>query len=467
MKVFGIELSRKPKKVTSPTGKRVETEEHGRSGKDTYSDDYFRRYASWLGQFDPQYVSLSTMKKMRTHPAIALGLQLIDAPLVNAKWDIQCADPFRKEFVRAVMEPLYTKLMLYALTSVEFGFAGFTKQWAAEIPYKKDGTPAWTNGAIKPLVIKKLKQLDPETVKPYVISDEFKGMYQNAQLIDPLYSAWITHARHKVFGNLWGWPLLINAYKLWWSSSWRYALRDRHIEDRVSPPLLMRHPRGSYDDPTSGVKKQYQDAALVTGKAIRAGETVAMTSERVGEDEDKPGTDYKWNAEYLQGGENIQAFIDLDDADDVRILMSLLIPPQAVLKAKGGLGSQDVAESLGNLFWETEVIRKQELDDQLTDYVVQPLVDLNFGSGPKAKLVTTGFLRTDRELVTSVLRIVANRQDIDPSRLFNLPEMVRQLDLPISEETGPLTKLPLSLVEQPDWVKPLNDAMLREEFVSE
>ena len=157
----------------------------------------------------------------------------------------------------------------------------------------------------------------------------------------------------------------------------------------------------------------------------------------------------------------------MDDADDVRILMSLLIPPQAVLKAQGGLGSQAIAESLGDLFWETETIRKQELDDQLTDYVLQPLMDLNFGPGPKARLVTTGFLRSDRELVAQVLKIVANRQDVDPSRMFDIPEMVKNLDIPVSKESGPLTKTPLSLVEQPDWVKSINDAGLNEEYVSE
>jgi hypothetical protein len=452
---FEIKLSDTAK---APEGDKVELKEHGVSGKDSRSQ-FYKAHQSWLGQFDPAQVSLETIKKMQTHPVISLGTQIISAPLINAKWDVACGDPDRKAFVKAVLDPIYTEMMLYALTSIEFGFSVFTKQWAVEVPFDQEGKEAW-KGGIEPVIIKKLKQLDPMTVAPIVMMDEFKGVYQTGYgQIDPMYAVWVTHAKHKVFGNLWGWPLLVNVYKLWWSSMFRYGLRDRHIEDRVVPPLMVRHPPGTYEDET-GAKKLYRDAALEVGKALRSGETVAMSSERMGEDEQSPSNTFKWDAGYLQGGENLDAFIKLDDADDMRILMGMLIPPGAVLNPKGGLGSQAVAESLGRLFWDTEVIRILELDRQLTKYVVQPLIDLNFGPGPQAKLIPTGFLKSDRELVSNILRIIANRQDIDPSRVFDIQEMASQLDIPTVKSAGPIIKTPMGITQEPDWVKEMNKASL-------
>ena len=106
----------------------------------------------------------------------------------------------------------------------------------------------------------------------------------------------------------------------------------------------------------------------------------------------------KWDVKYLQGGENVDAFIELEDASDVRILMGMLIPPSALLQAKGGIGSQSMAETLGELFWESQRIRKQELDQQFTDYVIEPIERLNFAQGgPKCRLVTKRFRRKDQE----------------------------------------------------------------------
>ena len=52
-------------KITTPSGDQVEGGEHGSSGKDRWGSDYLRQYQSWLGGFDPEKISLSTIKKMR------------------------------------------------------------------------------------------------------------------------------------------------------------------------------------------------------------------------------------------------------------------------------------------------------------------------------------------------------------------------------------------------------------------
>lgn len=450
------------KKVKSPTGTSVELTEHGTSGKDPWGGStYLRRYASWLGEFDPEAIGLKTLLKMRAHHAIALGLQVIAAPLINAEWDIECKDEEVKTFLKAAIDRIYLKMLLYSLPAIELGFAAFTKQWAAEIPSPTDNIEVWKNSSVLPVIIKNLKQLDPLTVSPIVENDEFKGISQKGTPIDRMYSVWMTHYRHKVWGNLWGWPLLTNAYKLWYSSSFRFGLRDRHIEDRVSPPVVVRFPPGWTEIPSTGDKVYHRDLALKIGQSIRSGETVALPSDYYGEEEGKSAGKPKWDVDYLTGGENVEAFTALDDADDVRIFMALLIPPGAVLQSSGGLGSQSIAETLGRLYWETQLIRKRELDQQFTDYIVQPMADLNFANAPRAKLVTRRFMRSDYDLMASILKIVANRQDLHLDSVFDIFEIGKIMNIPMGNAHKTITKPTIG--EQASMLPPEVLDELREE----
>jgi len=425
-------MAERRERVGTPSGEKLEVGEHGRSAKDR--SPYWQRYTSWLGQWDPERIGIATMLKMRTHPAIALAKHIIWAPLINAKWDIECADPQKRAFMKAAVKDIYMKLMLYSLPAIEFGFAAYTKQWDVRDLFDDSGEAVWT-GEVKPVVVVNLKQLHPLTVEPVVENDEFKGIRQYGERIDVPYAMWITHARHEEWGSLWGFPLLKNVYKLWWSSMFRFGLRDRHVEDRISPPVVARYPPGQVEL-EDGTVVQNVDAALEMAKSIRAGESVALSSERWETETGRTG-DLRWDVSFLAGGDNVKAFIDLDDHDDVRIMMGMLIPPQAVIQAKGGLGSQAVAEALGDLFWVSQYVRKQEIDQQLNQYLIDQLDRFNFGGeGPRARLVTSRFLKDDEEVVIQFLKTIVGRQDVNPELLLNLRAMVERAGLPLSEKFG-------------------------------
>ena len=141
---------------------------------------------------------------------------------------------------------------------------------------------------------------------------------------------------------------------------------------------------------------------------------MALSSERY-ETEGGRLESLKWDVDYLTGGDNVRAFIDLDDADDVRIIMGMLIPPQALIQAKGGLGSQAVAQTLGEMFWVSQYVRKQEIDQQLNDYYIAQLDRYNFGGqGPRARLVTSRFLKDDEAVVIDFLKLIVSRGDVAP-----------------------------------------------------
>jgi hypothetical protein len=87
-------------------------------------------------------------------------------------------------------------------------------------------------------------------------------------------------------------------------------------------------------------------------------------------------------------------------------------------------------------------IRKQEFDQQFTDYVVEPIERLNWPEGPPCRLVTKRFRREDQALVAELFRVIVNRQDIDVTQLLDLKAMLRRSGIPegpmenVTKETG-------------------------------
>jgi hypothetical protein len=93
------------KRIRAPSGQTVELGEKGVSAKDPFQGSQFlKAYSSYLGQWDPEAISISTMLKMLHHPAIALAEHVIWAPLVHADWDIECPEEGKRKFIRAVID---------------------------------------------------------------------------------------------------------------------------------------------------------------------------------------------------------------------------------------------------------------------------------------------------------------------------------------------------------------------------
>ena len=69
------------------------------------------------------------------------------------------------------------------------------------------------------------------------------------------------------------------------------------------------------------------------------------------------------------------------------------------MQVRGEIGSQSVAETLGEMFWASQRIQKRELDQQFKDSVIEPIERLNFGiEGPRCRLVTKRFRGEDQEI---------------------------------------------------------------------
>ena len=90
------------------------------------------------------------------------------APLVNAEWEIECADETRKAFMTAVIKRIYLKMMLFSLPAIGLGFAAFTKQWGTEIPFDENGVALrpqnLIDAGVLPIVPVDFKQINPLTV---------------------------------------------------------------------------------------------------------------------------------------------------------------------------------------------------------------------------------------------------------------------------------------------------------------
>ena len=137
-------MPRPRKRLRTRTGRMVDTREYGISAKDPFANSpYLKQFGAYIDQWDPEKLSVQVMLKMLHHPAIALANHMIDAPLINAEWEIQYADQDKRRFMQAVIERIYLKLMLFSLPSVSLGFAAFTKQWGQHVPFDKEGNALW------------------------------------------------------------------------------------------------------------------------------------------------------------------------------------------------------------------------------------------------------------------------------------------------------------------------------------
>jgi hypothetical protein len=444
---------------TSPQGIKVNADRFGLAAQAGNRRLGAQVWARELDPYDPTSVTMETLLKIRRDPVVALGLHMINAPLINATWEIVCEDAEKKRFLTAAVNEIYVGLMLASLPSIALGAVPLTKQWAYRVPEPKPGEPSgptWTRKGVLPVIVDRVRQLVPGTAWPDYdpATGAFLGIRQpgvqtgyasqdgTKDLIPPLYALWIMHAAEEVFGDPNGWPLVSNVYRLWWAKQYRLALRDRHVEDHVSPVVIVRYPNGTFVDPDTNRPVHFRDVALQLGMAYRAGEVIALSSESYGDMDallgntgsGKAGAP-KWDIDVRPAATNVEAFATLEESDDVQMLMGLLIPPQALVNAKGGLGSQAVAETMGEAFWQSQAIRKKQLDEQFNKHVVDPLDRLNFPANtPRARLVTTGFDKRDEALIDGLIRILASRSDVKLPSFLDLGKMAAVRGIPWREQ---------------------------------
>lgn len=404
-----------------------------------------------IGKFDPDNITMRQMAQMRRDPMMYMGLHYTKVPLLNAPWHIDCKDPQVAAFVENALRPIYNRLVMQMMASLEFGYAPIVLRFERKVPDWVYADPndafktvdVWPNKNIPAVVWNEPRILPPRGAEVMFTPDgESYAGFRHTGLprdeddprpveIDAQHSLWYTNQRDEEFGNWYGFPLTGYAFRYWWSYWYVWLLLDKHMETDADPPLFVRYPEGTGpdpDDPSQQVSNY--EIAMKGGDALRDGATMAASSEvYIDEVSGRPTGTYKWDAKFLTGGYNGQAFQQRLEHMEVLKLRALLVPEQALIEGAKGTGSRNVAEVYGAAFAEAQEIRKKDIDQHLNEYVIPDLVAQNFVDAPTAKIVTSGFRSADSALATQILDTIASK---DPRILrIDYPALAEGEGLPV------------------------------------
>jgi SPP1 gp7 family putative phage head morphogenesis protein len=409
-----------------------------------------------LGQpFDVTKIPLSKLHQMRRDPMIAFALLFCKVPLVRASWYMKSEHAQAAAFADNALRRIYARLIFQYTNSLDFGYSAIVKRFEFDRPdwtyidHQKKNTPerkVW-DSVLPALVWKPFQALPPDTVEPHwneagefngIITREidhgrrqFPGQEKPKRKPDiPLEKAlWATNEKDSVFGSLWGFPRIAYAYRYWWSYWYRWALSDRHFEKDADPALKIYYPLIEGVD-ADGEEVDYAELALELGERLRSGSNVALPSSLIRSDmEDKMSSQREWEMEFLTGGGNFAAFQETFSYLDIAKIRSIMVPEQAFFEGRGGTSSRNVAEQLGDVFFESQAVLMAEIDDHLNRFVIPQLVEANFGPGIHVEKVTRGFAQQDVELAKQIITLVGQA---DPTQLeVDLREILTQNGIPL------------------------------------
>ena len=403
-----------------------------------------------IGEFDPENISLFRMYQMRKDPMLQMGLHYCKFPLVRSKWHIECEDEKIGQAIEEMIRPVHAAYTKMFLNKLDFGYQGGIKQYElgsidGQYEDKKTGvvSPLWDDPDIQPLVLGSPLPLPPEWVRVRLEEGAFAGIdtlfgsmseqstdSDEDRFIPAEHAVWTTNEFEEHFRNYYGYPRTGYAYRFWWSYWFRFHMEDRHFEQDADPALQVWYPPGDQAIAGQTERKSNQQVALEMGANLRGGATVAWPSEVYHDDQGKATTTRLWEAAFLTGGENLQAFRASAEYLDILRLRSILVPEQALVEGKGGTDSRASSLSYASIFNESLGQEAEDQDGYWNRYIIPKLVEANFGTdAPRCTKKTTGFEDEDLTLAGELIKIAFQ---LDPNALpIDFEELVTMANLPI------------------------------------
>lgn len=406
-----------------------------------------------VGQFDPYRINLRQMHLMRKDSTIRLGLHAIYVPMVNAAWHMECEDPQIAAFADKAFRPIWSRLLLQMLTSLEFGYQAIVKRYmlsdeASSWTYEDDKgneKKVWTSSNVQPIVWNDPRALRPDGARPVFTNDgqtfngiqhsdinRTRGTNDDTPDVPASHSLWVTNERDSSFGDWFGYPRTGYAFRYWWSYWFQYLLKDRHFEQDADPPLRVDVPNElvvNPDDP-NGPPITAQELGMRIGSALRDGATVVLPSDVYENEESGRLAPHarKWDAQFMRGGENLKPMQDsLDQLNQMKLRAVLMGPDSGVL-AEGSSNGQTAAQQMSDLLHEGQAVLMGELDQLLNDHMLPDLLAQNFVDPPDCRKVTTGFRPEDMTLANQIITILTQQ---DPASLdLDIRKLVKSVGLP-------------------------------------
>lgn len=386
-------------------------------GEQRLITDHFLRE---FGVFNPEYLSLKDMRRMRKDMMVKMGLHYRKAPQVSSEFTIKCEDPQITAGVTEVVNNVRQSWMRTALNKIDFGYQAAVKNYELgkidatyEDPASGEVRQVWDDPDVQPVILGRPVAIPPEHARVALDKGRFDGINTTMSVDDtrnkdnthipPEWCLWFVNEFEEEFGNYYGSSGIMPCYEPWYAYWFTFHMRNRHVEMDADPALQVWYPPGTWTD-TDGTKRPNRDAALEIGAMLRGGGTIAWPSDVYVDEQGKASPVYLWKAEFLTGGENLPAFQGVLDDLQIQKLRGVLVPEDALMRAPGGLNSGSKVASYGQIFTESLEMDAKYLDEIWTKYQIRDIVEANWGKdAPKCELITEGYKEEDLALTTALI----------------------------------------------------------------
>lgn len=404
-----------------------------------------------IGQFNPEIITLGRMHLMRRDTMIQLGLNYRRAPMFGAEFHMEGPSPLHNAAADKAIRNIWANIVRTGTMPLEYGYQGCLKQFdqgKLEAEYEdQDGDvhPVWDDDVINPMVIKPLINLPPDWTRVKLNKNTGKYEGLTSSLGVPLaksdnernkhvpaeFTMWFHREFEGTFHNWYGYPLLGHAYPFWYSYWFRHFMEDMHFEQDADPALQVWFPS---DNPQDVARKKEgglsnREIALNVGADLRGGATVAWPSDVHVDEQGKKTAVPLWRAEFLEGGENLEAFLASREALDILKLRAMLVPEQALIEGVQGTGSRATSSVHADMYEKSLRQDAEDLADSVNKYMLPQFLEGNWGPDhPPVTMVIDAFQDNDldfaKELVTAAFTL-------DPNALpIKFEDWLKQLKVP-------------------------------------
>lgn len=394
--------------------------------------------AKHLGPYSPRWVPIRTLKFMREHPQLSLGLAAYRGPFFGIEYDVAGGTPTTRAFVRKAF--LETKLMVRALltimNSLDFGFQPHEVIYGFQdltVDAEGSGEPAQKFDLAT--VITEINDIDPERVFPIVDDrDRLLGYRLDGWSLNTIPIEKAVHAVHMMEHRNWrGRSLLRRAYKPWWWAEFVALFMTRWYERKSDPPyhgIAPAEPRpdpkspGQMIYPTQVMRDQLLDVRS-SGAIVTPNEIDPVTKQQ------------KWQIRELTDGGRAGEFVTGLTYLDALMLRAINVPEEVA--TRGSVGSQAKTETVMGVFLQAlETVKETVVLSTINTGIIEPLIRWNFGdSEPAPYIVAPDFNHETKALLGQLLVTLAQvPQQLDGDKevravdMLDLNRFMSQLSVP-------------------------------------
>jgi len=374
---------------------------------------------SYIGEFNPDDITIDIYDKMKRNPQISAGLKCIKYPIYSLNWTVKSDSSEVKEFIHMCLDRLKKGLVESSLTAIEYGFS------AHEIVWKKiDGF----------FIPKKIKSLHPRYINIKIDEkDNFRGivqtwMGQNIH-VPPNKCFLFTHDKGESFGNLFGISRLKPAYEPWYWWCILIQFMMKYFERRGIPATVVKFPPGKTKEGTSTA-----DIAIEVGKAIQS-EAVAAIPSVCWETYSRP--EPKWDIKFLEEQKRGDMFLQPLVSLEAKMLRAMFVPERVITQdTLSKTGSYSLSKVHADMFLLGEEGLATSLEDQINKYIVRRIVQFNFGNKVSASIEIEKLTEARKEFLKEVFMEMMKTGDAKPAARA----IAETLGLPMEPETEKETK---------------------------